>query len=366
MDVLGRLAGLAEAAWARGAVTEARPAAAEPTVEIPALEADEPEFDTPKTDALEVDSQEVQTADIKTADIKTADIKTADIKTAAFNPPVEAPLESAAVTAAIPLAQVREVFATLQKEAPPAREKWRYAIMVAAAVLVLALLSFYGWRAWYRASVSSRASRSSTPRIAAEESQNSASAAGLAPGTADIVRPVSRSREGATSHGAKPVATIGMAGAVVQRRPRSAHPTDGGAANTGSPSPVVPANEDLPQMAASTAAPNDLGRVLSTPPTLPKLGVPISQGVSGGVLVRKVQPVYPPEARRMHVEGKVVLDGIVTVQGEVDDLKLISGDAVLAQAAMEAVRQWRYTPFSLNGQPIPKQTRITISFIAPQ
>ncbi len=68
----------------------------------------------------------------------------------------------------------------------------------------------------------------------------------------------------------------------------------------------------------------------------------------------------------MHVEGRVVIDAIVTVDGRVDEIQLVSGDSRLAPAALQAVRQWRYTPYSLNGKPIPKQTRITISFIAPQ
>ena len=82
--------------------------------------------------------------------------------------------------------------------------------------------------------------------------------------------------------------------------------------------------------------------------------------------MHKVQPVYPPEAKRMRVQGSVVIDATVTAQGQVDELKLVSGDPMLAAAAMDAVRRWKYTPYSLNGQPIPKQTRITISFIAPQ
>jgi len=68
----------------------------------------------------------------------------------------------------------------------------------------------------------------------------------------------------------------------------------------------------------------------------------------------------------MRVQGSVVIDATVTVQGQVDELKLISGDARLATAAMEAVGKWRYSPYTLNGKPIPKQTRITITFIAPQ
>jgi protein TonB len=54
------------------------------------------------------------------------------------------------------------------------------------------------------------------------------------------------------------------------------------------------------------------------------------------------------------------------VDGQVDEIQLVSGDSRLAPAALQAVRQWRYTPYSLNGKLIPKQTRITISFIAPQ
>ena len=82
--------------------------------------------------------------------------------------------------------------------------------------------------------------------------------------------------------------------------------------------------------------------------------------------MHRVQPVYPAEARRMRVQGSVVIDAMVTEQGQVDELKLVSGDSMLAEAAMDAVRRWRYTPYSLNGKPISKPTRITISFIAPQ
>jgi periplasmic protein TonB len=128
----------------------------------------------------------------------------------------------------------------------------------------------------------------------------------------------------------------------------------------------VAASEEIPQLEASNADRADLGKALATAPALPQLGVPISQGITGGVLMHKVQPVYPPEARRMHVQGSVVIDATVTPQGQVDELKLVSGDPLLAQAAMDAVRRWRYTPYSLNGQPIAKETRITISFIAPQ
>ena len=68
----------------------------------------------------------------------------------------------------------------------------------------------------------------------------------------------------------------------------------------------------------------------------------------------------------MHMTGSVVIDATVNVEGQVDDLKLVSGDPLLSAAAMDAVRKWRYSPYLLNGKPIPRQTRITISFIAPR
>jgi protein TonB len=155
----------------------------------------------------------------------------------------------------------------------------------------------------------------------------------------------------------------GVRDEVVQRLP-SAQAAAGSSARSRAKSDTV-AGEEIPQI-ASSADPTELGKALAAAPALPKLGVPISQGVGGGVLVRKVQPVYPAEARRMHVEGNVVIDAMVTEQGSVEELKLVSGDPMLASAGLDAVRRWRYTPYSLNGKPVPKPTRITISFIAPQ
>ena len=119
-------------------------------------------------------------------------------------------------------------------------------------------------------------------------------------------------------------------------------------------------------VAASGAVPVDLGKVIEAAPAVPKLSIPVSQGTTGGVLLHKVQPAYPAEARRLHMTGSVVMDATVNVEGQVDDLKLVSGDPLLSAAALDAVRKWRYSPYLLNGKPIPRQTRITISFIAPE
>jgi TonB family protein len=95
------------------------------------------------------------------------------------------------------------------------------------------------------------------------------------------------------------------------------------------------------------------------------LPVMVSQGVSGGSLERKVQPIYPAQARSMRLQGPVVLQFVIDEVGEVRNLRTVSGDAVLAQAAIDAVRQWRYQPCRLNGQPIKMPTHITVNFTLP-
>ena len=67
----------------------------------------------------------------------------------------------------------------------------------------------------------------------------------------------------------------------------------------------------------------------------------------------------------MRLEGAVVLQAVIAEDGKVKDLKVISGHPTLAQAAMDAVRQWRYRPYQLNGKPVAMQTQITINFKLP-
>jgi protein TonB len=91
----------------------------------------------------------------------------------------------------------------------------------------------------------------------------------------------------------------------------------------------------------------------------------ISQGVSQGLLLKKVQPVYPPNALRMRIEGAVKLSATVGKTGSITAVKVISGEPLLGQAAMEAVKQWKYKPYLLNGDPVEIQTEVTINFKLP-
>lgn len=99
-------------------------------------------------------------------------------------------------------------------------------------------------------------------------------------------------------------------------------------------------------------------------PVLQKLN--ISQGVSQGLLIKKVQPVYPRSAMSAHLEGSVQLMATISKSGEISDLKILNGDQVLARAAVEAVKQWKYKPYLLNGEPVEIQTQVTINFKIPR
>jgi protein TonB len=95
---------------------------------------------------------------------------------------------------------------------------------------------------------------------------------------------------------------------------------------------------------------------------VPKFSPPVSQGVSGGRLVRRVSPTYSEQALRLRLQGKVILNAVIFEDGTVHDLKVVEGNPVLARCAMEAVQRWRYTPYELDGKPVKNQIQITIDF----
>jgi TonB family protein len=115
----------------------------------------------------------------------------------------------------------------------------------------------------------------------------------------------------------------------------------------------------------SSAPPPDLGSAESAPkPVLQTLSV--SQGVSQGLLLKKVQPAYPKNALLMHIEGPVELMATISKNGDISHIKILSGDAQLTRAAAEAVKQWKYKPYLLNGEPVEIQTQVTINFKLPK
>jgi periplasmic protein TonB len=141
------------------------------------------------------------------------------------------------------------------------------------------------------------------------------------------------------------------------RVPRS-HPT-ADAADAPAPSMIGIA------AAGASAPPPNVVTSEANAPTPVLQSVKISQGVSQGLLIRKVQPIYPRAALTMHIEGAVQLSVKISKTGDISNLKVLSGDARLAQAAVAAVKQWKYKPYLLDGEPVEIETTITLNFKTP-
>lgn len=90
--------------------------------------------------------------------------------------------------------------------------------------------------------------------------------------------------------------------------------------------------------------------------------VRISQGVTKGLLIKRVEPQYPTLAKAARVQGDVVLSAVISPNGDIENLVLVSGHPMLVPAALAAVKQWKYKPYLLNGQPVEVETTITVIF----
>jgi len=90
--------------------------------------------------------------------------------------------------------------------------------------------------------------------------------------------------------------------------------------------------------------------------------VRVSQRVSESFLTTKVVPEYPDDAKQARIQGSVVLKAEINKNGDVEDLTVVSGHPMLAPAAIEAVKQWKYRPYLLNGQPVAVETQVTVAF----
>lgn len=88
----------------------------------------------------------------------------------------------------------------------------------------------------------------------------------------------------------------------------------------------------------------------------------VSRGVSEGLLIRQVKPVYPPIAITAHVQGEVILQAVIGKDGAIQNLHVVSGHPMLIKAAVDAVQQWRYRPYMLNGEPVEVETQVRVTF----
>lgn len=103
-------------------------------------------------------------------------------------------------------------------------------------------------------------------------------------------------------------------------------------------------------------------REIPVAPLVAKPPVVVSSGVVAGLLISQVKPEYPTIARTTHTQGTVVLHAIIAKDGSIQSLRAASGHPLLVEAAVRAVRQWKYRPYLLNGDPVEVQTEIKVNF----
>jgi len=247
-------------------------------------------------------------------------------------------------------------------------------LIAVAAVLVVAALAFFGWSKLGQKSANSQPV--SGPQSQASPSSSPAGAAGPV-NTPEPTQPASPAAT--LPHISKPSATLNSSSAandetepeVVTKK--SEPPAIIVKSSPAAKKVSAPAEESSPQvpnpLAVEAANDKHLSTlVASTPVNLPK-AVPqtlkISQGVSQGLLIRKVQPRYPQNALSMRIQGAVQMEATIDREGNVTNLKVISGDPILSRAATDAVHQWRYKPYYLDGDPVEIQTQITVNFKLP-
>jgi len=124
----------------------------------------------------------------------------------------------------------------------------------------------------------------------------------------------------------------------------------------------------LPQRSAaeSVQSPGQNNGEANVGPSQPLIAQParvrVSSGVSAGLLVKKVVPIYPADARAAYIQGTVVLRAEISKDGDIADLELVDGPIELAGSAVAAVLQWKYKPYLLLGQPVTVDTQIQVNY----
>ena len=138
--------------------------------------------------------------------------------------------------------------------------------------------------------------------------------------------------------------------------PKASRPLANGSATNFSPLAAPDVRDELqPPLEAPIAG------VLTAPRPVEQV-TPIGGRVQSARLLKSVPPVYPPFAKSSHVQGDVTLDALIDAAGKVTQLKVISGPAILQRAAIDAVRQWKYEPARLDGQPVALHLSVTVKF----
>jgi len=260
-------------------------------------------------------------------------------------------------------------------------------ILIAAAVLVaVAAIGYVGWTKMQSAGGPSVAPTAS-PRTAPVQPQATAlppaqSVASTTPLTQpESALPIEQGPDITLSTDARPPAPKKPASIVAQNTITRAEPDAPQSAplvvknEAPTPAPPSPAEQEPVQPPApgsldSSNANNQAisGIMSSAAASLPHQAaqqLKVSQGVSQGLLIKTVPPIYPALARQMRVQGSVELLANIGKDGSITKVSALTGDSVLAHAAIDAVKQWKYKPYYLDDQPVEIQTQITVNFKLP-
>ena len=337
---------------------------------------------------------ESKIAQAKLGEVKIAEAKTAEPPFAILHP---TDADEAVATPAFSSTSVFDApsFAALSAE-DPAESGGKKKIMIAAVVvLALAALGYVGYQTFSKPAPTA-APPASVPQDSGQPALRPMSTpAAPAPSSSPLSSTTTPARASATS----PTSTPKIAASAPHEKPSAGSAksppiriASDDTANSSTDPAVAPKKTDAApllvksttkrkQTATDEAAPqlpselasasntdsNLTGLMSSSAPALPKAPlttIRVSQGVSQGLLIKRVNPVYPHAALAIHVQGAVQIEATVNKEGMVVNPKVLSGDAVLAQAAIEAVRQWRYKPYYLDGEPVEIKTQITVKFKA--
>ncbi len=189
----------------------------------------------------------------------------------------------------------------------------------------------------------------------------------LGPSTTEVVKPTRSKTKPSPDFVAGDLVQRASKSSVIERAPAGAEASPASSNHSES---SKEASEEAPDPTVLSAGlqgtPTQIPQSLvSAQPSLPAMSLRTSEGVTGGNLTHRVSPTYPSQARLQRVEGPVQLDAVVGEDGNVHEVKVLSGNPILALAAKQAVQQWRYQPFQLNGKPVSIHTRVTIQFKLP-
>ncbi|HVO64693.1 MAG TPA: TonB family protein [Terriglobales bacterium] len=228
--------------------------------------------------------------------------------------------------------------------------------MILALVLLLVAIAIFVARDWHK--VFGPADTSSADWDSDSEGGSRPSSRARKAPTALAPKPQTKVPSVAASHAMEPPPTPP---AVVNRKALPPLEVEVVAGN--SHRPVAAGNNTVRVDTGSDSASETNTRLSASAQAASNAGERVKMSVdTNHVLEKPVQPSYPMLARQMKVQGAVILQALIGADGAIQDLKVLSGPAILASAAQEAVRQWRFKPYLQNGVAVETEAKITVNF----